>query len=304
MKDCITERGAPLIIISDGDKEIVSDKVNKVLRTLHIGKWCSEAYHQHQNIAERRYDDIKSTVKVVLDRTGDPSYMWMFCMEYVCHVLNTTYNATLKCTPIKSLTIYTPDISVLLRFQFFQEVYYHVDDDNLPSSSSEKKGNIVGIYECVGHPMTYKILVSVTRNVIHRSSVREVTPDDLNIREDKEYASHDDESISGPVLRSMTMNGDDANLHILDMGTFGNNGSDEHKDDNEDHGYIDTIDDIDQFHQGLKLHDGRKQFTNNHYPQVIKDLHTTYISNGLITTLHGSHCISLSKTTLYHAISM
>ena len=94
------------------------------------------------------------------------------------------FNETLKNVPLTALLGITVDISVLLRFFFWQKVYYKAVDPGFPSESREKAGHIVGISEHVGHALTWKILTSDTKKVIYRSKVRPFTVDDSNIQAD------------------------------------------------------------------------------------------------------------------------
>jgi hypothetical protein len=70
------------------------------------------------------------------------------------------------------LTGSTPDISPLLSFQWWEPVYFKLDDASFPSYSRERHGRFVGISEHVGHAMTYMILTDDTQKIIHQSNVR------------------------------------------------------------------------------------------------------------------------------------
>ena len=63
----------------------------------------------------------------------------------------------------------TPDISVLLRFIFYEPVYCAIHDDE--PDEGEKLGRFVGIAEGVGHNMTFLTLTE-EQKVISRSLVR------------------------------------------------------------------------------------------------------------------------------------
>ena len=91
---------------------------------------------------------------------------------YVCFLLNHSYCVSIKAVPIQLLTGSTPDISPLLRFYWWQSVYYKVDDSDFPSDTRELRGHFVGIAEHVGHAMTFKILTDDTSKIIYRSNVR------------------------------------------------------------------------------------------------------------------------------------
>ena len=101
----------------------------------------------------------------------------------------------IKGVPLTRLTGSTVDISVLLRFYFWQEVYYKQADCSFPSDLPESIGRIFGISEHCGHALTYKILTSDTQHIIYRSLVCPATPDDPNLRAgmfDGEDIDHND----------------------------------------------------------------------------------------------------------------
>ena len=83
-------------LMSDSDQSVIITMVKDVLRTLFLDDQQSEAYHQHQNLAERRYQTIKRQINALLDRTGTPAFAWLLSMYYVCFILNHTHNATIK----------------------------------------------------------------------------------------------------------------------------------------------------------------------------------------------------------------
>ena len=103
-------------LISDSAQVIISNKVQDILRTLCIKSWQSEPYQQQQNAAERRYQTIKRATNRVLDRTGAPDYTWLLCLQYVCYLLNHSYNDTLNGVPLQLLTGTTVDISPFYAF--------------------------------------------------------------------------------------------------------------------------------------------------------------------------------------------
>jgi hypothetical protein len=184
LEDVITHRGAPHKLISDRAQVIISNKIQDILRTLCIQSWQSEPHQQQQNPAERRYQTIKRATNRILDRSGAPPYTWFLCLQYVCYLLNHAYNNTLQGIPLQLLTGVTVDISALLRFHFYQKVYYKSVDNGFPSDSVEVTGYIVGISEHCGHALTYKVLNPSTLKVVYRSLLRPADIDDLNHRAD------------------------------------------------------------------------------------------------------------------------
>ena len=91
------------------------------------------------------------------------------------------YNTTLQAVPLTRLTGVTVDISVLLRFHFWQPVYFKLSESSFPSESKEALGHVVGISEHCGHALTYKVLSSESDVIIYFSLLCLTTPDDANV---------------------------------------------------------------------------------------------------------------------------
>jgi len=207
--DNITERGAPTKLISDRAQVEISERVKQVLRPLHIGTWQSEPHQQHQNPAERQYQNIKRLCNTILDRSGAPAYTWLLCLIYVCFLLNNTWCESVGDIPIRMSTGSTNDISPLLCFYFWEPVYYKLDDSDFPSDSREKRGHFVGISESVGHAMTFKVLTDDTLKVIHRSNVRSaLNPHDKNLRLDPLEPG----DVATPIVKSRHDSADDGEI--------------------------------------------------------------------------------------------
>ena len=106
-------------------------------------------------------------------------------MGYVCFLLNLIFCGVVNDIHMQRLKCSTLNISTLLRFCWYQPIYYKVDDSNLPSGTCEERGHFVGIAENVGHAMTFKILTDDTNTVINRSNIRSAgLPLEYNLRLD------------------------------------------------------------------------------------------------------------------------
>ena len=88
LQDIIRTRGAPTKLISDNAQVEISNKVKDILRYLFIDNWQSEPHYQHQNPAERRYQDLKRITNRILDRTGAPPELWLLALQYTSYLLN------------------------------------------------------------------------------------------------------------------------------------------------------------------------------------------------------------------------
>ena len=105
-------------------------------------------------------------------------------LKYVCYLLNHTYNSSIDGIPLEKLTGKQVDISALLRFHWYQPVYYKDTSSTkgYPSKSPELRGHIVGIAEHVGQDLTYRVLTDDTLHIIACRVLCPVDPDAPNKR--------------------------------------------------------------------------------------------------------------------------
>ena len=145
LQDNVRKRGALSKLVSDRAQAQVSKAVKDYLRWLMIDDWQSEPHRQNQNTAERRYQDIKRLANRILDRTNAPPSLWLLALRYTSFVYNYTAVESLGWeTPLFVLTGTTPDISVLLRFIFYEKVFYKTEEPHFPSDSPESLRYMVG----------------------------------------------------------------------------------------------------------------------------------------------------------------
>ena len=84
------------------------------------------------------------------------------------------YTCTWLETPISVRHGYTPDISAFLQFQFWEKVYFKVDEK--APNPKEAPGYWIGVSEYVGDAMTFVIWNDNTKKVIQRSAIRTADP--------------------------------------------------------------------------------------------------------------------------------
>ena len=113
-----------------------------------------------------------------MDCTGAPPNLWLKAWKYVCYLLNHTYNNNIDGILLEKLTGKQVDISTLLRFHWYQPVYYKMplSSKAYPSKSQEQCGQIVGIAEDVGHNLTYCVLTDNTMHIIAPSKLCPIDP--------------------------------------------------------------------------------------------------------------------------------
>ena len=173
LEDEIRARGAMDLLITDGARVETSARVKDILRALIIRHWESEPKYQHQNYAERGWQDMKKNVNWFMNyRNVDPS-AWLLCAQWVCDVMNHTALERLDWrTPMELLQGQTPDISIMLVFLFWDVVYVsRYKDDKYAGQigskkSSEVRGRFVGFAWDVGHALTFKVLTDDSKKIL------------------------------------------------------------------------------------------------------------------------------------------
>ena len=91
--DFIWHYGAMERLMSNNAKSEMSFTVCDILRLYTIKDHQSEPHYQHQNPVERQIQDIKRTVKSIMDRVACPSGYWLLCTLYVIGLLNVLVNS-------------------------------------------------------------------------------------------------------------------------------------------------------------------------------------------------------------------
>ena len=85
LRDLIRSVGAPHVLVNDNDKAMMGNAWMDTLRQFCIDDHCSEAYHQNQNLAERRGGDCKTSIVKVFRCTSDraPITFWCYAFEFL-----------------------------------------------------------------------------------------------------------------------------------------------------------------------------------------------------------------------------
>ena len=78
-------------------------------------------------------------------------------------------------TSIEKRHGYTPDISAFLLYQFYEPVYFRLNDND--KKSPELEGRWVGVDRNVGDALTFKIYYPPTDLILSRSLVRTADPE-------------------------------------------------------------------------------------------------------------------------------
>ena len=148
---------------------------------MYIRLWQCESYHQHQNLAERRWQTLKTGTNRLLNFTGAPRNFALAALIFYAFVLNHTVDAYIgdgkRCgtmSPYMMATGCSDDISPLLCFRFNEPVYCLEDTtvQSFPSKPKEIRARWIGVSEQVGGAMCWKVVTEKTEKILYRSSIR------------------------------------------------------------------------------------------------------------------------------------
>eukprot|EP00957_Ditylum_brightwellii_P117733 8981827-Ditylum_brightwellii.AAC.1 len=81
-EDFIRDNGAPYALRSDNAKMQTGVNFRNTLHKYNIKSENTEPHNPQQNPAERCIQDVKRMHTKIMDRMGEPEFLWFFCMLY------------------------------------------------------------------------------------------------------------------------------------------------------------------------------------------------------------------------------
>ena len=83
--DLVRRIGAMKVMLNDNAKAMTGHAWLDILRTFCIEDHCSEAYHQNQNLAERRGGDLKTAIIKLFHNTTSraPLTFWCYAFDFL-----------------------------------------------------------------------------------------------------------------------------------------------------------------------------------------------------------------------------
>ena len=191
------------------------------VKRLRIDMTYSEVERSNQNhAAEGEIGHLKRRFRQKMVRKNVPKRLWDYGLVHQAGVLNRIARGKTGRTGIEEVTGQTPDISEWLDFDFYDRVWWL--DTKKPGTTDDNVtlGRWLGISHKVGTDMCYWVL-TVSGNVISRTTVQHVSRDDL----------------IDPVMKEKIKSFDEALVKRLDDTKF--------TDDQGAEFYIDDLDDAD-----------------------------------------------------------
>ena len=131
----------------------------------------------------------KEKLARIMIGTGCDPRAWFRAACHVADIHNHTASEKLGwATPIEVRDGYTPDITLLSEFKFWDEVYYHEDEND---AMKEERGRWLGRAQNYGDYMCSWILTESTNKIIVQSMIRHATDTTRkNITLDKEVVKN------------------------------------------------------------------------------------------------------------------
>ena len=126
------EVGIPTELMTDGAKELIHGDWSKLCRKHRITQKNTEPHSPWQNNAELMGGIVKRKLRRMMMSTGTPIRLWDYCWDYICNIISHTASGQLildGSTPYEKVHGYTPDISELTSFHWYEWVWYHEPDD-------------------------------------------------------------------------------------------------------------------------------------------------------------------------------
>jgi len=175
-QDFMRYEGVPECLHRDLSNEQKVASIIDLNRDMRVKDTWSEPDHPNQNFVEALgIKPLKLGAENIMNRTGADPGSWPWVHKYICDINNHCASPFLswKC-PIQVRHGRTPDISAFLQFQFWEKVYFKIDEQH--PGSKEAAGYWMGVSDVVGDLMTFDIWSDQTKKVIRRSAVRSADP--------------------------------------------------------------------------------------------------------------------------------
>ena len=183
----IDDVGLPECIISDNAPELRSNDWKKILRDLGIKERPIEPYHPWQNYAENSVKMVKFRALKLMELKRVPLNLWDHTLEYACGFSNKCYHSTHRLdsrTPYEFIHGITPDISPYMDFEFYEPVFYILNDPGIFPMPKRRLGRWLGPARQPTSDLVSKVLTKGGL-IVNTSSIFPI-PDDHNIQADIE----------------------------------------------------------------------------------------------------------------------
>ena len=228
--------GVPNVMIMDGAREQVMGEFRKKCRQASLHVRQTEPHTPFSNAAESAIRELKKGVARQMVRAKAPKVLWDHCVEREALIRSNTAHPIYELNgqvPETLVSGETPDITTIAEFQWYEWVKFRDTAISFPDDPIIL-GRDLGPAIDIGPAYTRKVL-KANGQVIYRSTVRALTPDEMKdpeeikAREDFDASIldklgeattwedlEDDRELDTPVLPSYKDSSGGANTYMAD----------------------------------------------------------------------------------------
>ena len=232
--------GVPNVMIMDGAREQVMGEFRRKCRQVSTHVRTTEPHTPWSNAAEGAIREAKKGVGREMVRSKCPKRLWDDCLERECYIRsNTAHNIYSLAGEVPETMVSgeTSDISQFAEYRWYEWVKFR--DTSVPFPDDKMiLGRDLGPSIDIGPAMTRKVL-KANGQVLHRSTVRPLTPDEWESPDEKKAHQEFDVSVHRVLGDSYSWEDfkDDPEMETPSM--------DPYEDDQESKFEIPDIDDAD-----------------------------------------------------------
>ena len=235
--------GVPSTLIMDGSKEQTMGMFRKKASEAACHVKQTEPYSPWQNAAERSIRELKKAVGRKMMRSKAPRRLWDYCLELESYIRSHTAHDIFELkgeVPETMVMGETPDISQFAHLGWYEWVKFRDQVAAFPDAKLEL-GRYLGPSIDVGPAMTCAILKK-NGEVVHRSTVRSITPDEKDDPEEVADRQAFDVSVKeklGPELKPEEMVADDIETPSMEAYADDDDGEEQRVVDEDDKEQVD-----------------------------------------------------------------
>ena len=213
--------GVPAVIILDGSKEQTQGEFRKKARQADCHIKQIEPKTPQQNAAETGIKELKNGVGRKMFTSKAPKRLWDDCLEFESYVQSNTWNPRLENNgevPETIISGETAEVSPLAQLGWYEWCMFR--DTAVPFPDDKMiLGRYLGPSIDIGPAMTAKIL-KANGEVLHRSTYRELTPEELvdeNLNKEKEAFDKAVHERYGPAMTAKDLVEEDIETPTFDL---------------------------------------------------------------------------------------
>jgi hypothetical protein len=188
--------GVPNVMIMDGAKEQIYGLFRKECRSAGVHVRQTEPYTPFSNAAEAAIRELKKGVGRQMVRSKSPKVLWDHCVEREAFVRSNTAHDIYRLdgqVPETVVSGETADITTVAEYQWYEWIKFRDTKVSFPEDKVVL-GRDLGPAIDIGPMVTRKILKQ-NGQVVYRSTVRPLTPDEIKDPQEIQARAAFDEAI-------------------------------------------------------------------------------------------------------------